>query len=260
MMKKCFAVVLLLICGTAQAQWVRTNGPGISPATCLAVEGSAVFAGTQSSGLFRSTDHGNIWIASDSGLPANSRIISLLADDPNLFASLEQGVFMSSDRGLHWSKTNLSGSFLVKAQNRIFIGGQYSDDHGAHWSAYDNSQGPDGLTSLGSTLFCSTGDKGVFSSTDQGMHWTACNNGITDHTLLAIATIGETLLASSRYVGVYRSTDSGKSWQNSSDGIQQGHSLFSFAVIGNLVFAGGPQIYVSSDFGSYWTNAHKGIN
>jgi hypothetical protein len=57
-----FLVLMLLVSGSIQAQWVRTNGPNGGYVDDLAANGNTVFAAT-TEGIYRSDDNGQSWIS-----------------------------------------------------------------------------------------------------------------------------------------------------------------------------------------------------
>jgi photosystem II stability/assembly factor-like uncharacterized protein len=245
----------------AHAQWVHTNGPGITPVTCVAVHADDLYAGTQASGMFHSSDNGDNWTAINNGLPDYSRMLAAFADGPDLFASTQDSVYYSTDKGLHWTNTHLHAStFFAKIQNRLFAGGYYSDDHGAHWLTWTGPQAAaTDMMALGSILFLSTDGRGVFFSTDDGITWTACNNGLTDPRVHALAVMGDTLLAGTEYVGAFRSIDSGKTWKTSNTGLM-GLPVYRFASTCRNIFAAAARFFLSTDFGQIWTPVYTGLD
>jgi hypothetical protein len=109
----CLALAIVLLCPAASAQWVHTNGPYHDSSSvyiaCLVVSGTnlpagqaGLFAGTFSSGVFRSTDNGTSWIAVNEGLPHvspddtahNVGIAGLVVSGTYLFATTDgRGIF-----------------------------------------------------------------------------------------------------------------------------------------------------------------------
>ena len=81
----CFAMMLVLLCPIASAQWTQTNGPYGGTVYSFAVSGTNLFAGTFRGGVFLSTNNGTSWSAVNSGL-GNRDITSFAVIGPNLFA------------------------------------------------------------------------------------------------------------------------------------------------------------------------------
>ena len=67
-------------------------------------------------------------------------------------------------------------------------------------------------------IFAGTWEGGVVRSTDNGVNWTAVNNGLTQRTVYALAlnSIGHILAGT--YGGIFRSTDNGENWMEVNTG------------------------------------------
>jgi hypothetical protein len=148
------ALTILLLCFRASAQWVQTNGPYGGNIRCIVGSGTNLFAGTQGSGVYRSTNGGTWWSAVNAGLTDHSGTSSsvfALALSPdgtggtNLFAGTEgDGVFRSTNNGSTWTWTS-SGltytsvlSIVISGPNLfagIVGGGVYrSTNNGTNWN------------------------------------------------------------------------------------------------------------------------------
>jgi hypothetical protein len=87
--------------------WTKVNS-GLPSVTinALAVKGDSLFAGTNGSGVFRSTDSGASWTAVNTGL-TNNTIYALVVNSNDLFAGTNgSGVFRSTDNGTNWAAFN----------------------------------------------------------------------------------------------------------------------------------------------------------
>jgi hypothetical protein len=92
--------VLLDLMNPLNAQWIQTNGPYGGYINSFTVNGTNIFVGTLSSGVFRSTNNGAGWIAVNSGLPMNASVNALAVNGTNVFAgSWGYGVFRSTNNG-----------------------------------------------------------------------------------------------------------------------------------------------------------------
>src|SRR5690606_2033325 len=115
----CAALLLVLglaapVAGAQIGGWRPTNGPfGGTIITRLAVHpGGDVFAGTES-GLFRSSDHGQLWSQTDTGFASNL-IRSLLVDRRgDVYAGTPDGLYRSANRGATWSRAGLAGEAVT---------------------------------------------------------------------------------------------------------------------------------------------------
>lgn len=238
-------VVLVLIAGvaTASAQWIKTNGPygGGGTVWSLAMNGSALFAGTQANGVFRSTDGGASWNPVDSGLVGidTSIVTAIEAAGSRIYISTNSlGLFVSSDGGSSWEPTD-SG-----ITNRHVMSLTVSSGAGGALS-------PDLLA--GTTT-------GIFFSTDSGSDWDKPASGFPDVPVYAVAIAGAYWYAGTFGDGVFVSGDSGATWHAASDSLG---NLFvrSLAADGNDIFAGTADeyshggLFISTDHGSTWRTA-----
>jgi photosystem II stability/assembly factor-like uncharacterized protein len=92
-----------------QDQWTPV-GPEGGYVTALAINPNTpntLYAGTQGSGVFKSTNGGANWRAVNIGL--TNTTVNALAIDPNtpniLYAETGRGVFKSTDGGANWTAT-----------------------------------------------------------------------------------------------------------------------------------------------------------
>lgn len=78
--------------------------------------------------VFKSSDRGQSWIRSDSGLPGPSRINAFGSADEALFAGTDAGIFTSQDEALSWQPATgvamSSGRIISFATlgRKVFVG------------------------------------------------------------------------------------------------------------------------------------------
>jgi photosystem II stability/assembly factor-like uncharacterized protein len=157
-------------------------------------------------GIFRSTDGGVTWQASNTGLT-----------DPSLLA-------------VAFAPTNR------RAEVPVFVAGESgrlytSPDGGVNWQELPTWAGLGGATQFAlspnfaddQTLFVATAE-GVFRSQDGGLSWEHSTFGLHDLEILCIACApdfasSELLWCGSAGGGFYRSRNAGRSWRASGDGL-----------------------------------------
>jgi photosystem II stability/assembly factor-like uncharacterized protein len=247
--------------------WTAIPGGGIG-ANSFVVSGSDLLAGT-SSGIFRSTNNGESWTDSNSGL-ANVNAGSLASSGSNLFVgTYGNGVFRSTDNGASWTFTNTGvtntgiQSLLVSGSNLFAgtIGGLFrSIDSGGNWTASGTGLTSDDVTSLwanGSILFAGTG-MGIFRSTNNGANWDAVDLNIK-YAWTFVAN-GPNLFAGTYSDGLFRSTDNGLNWTLASNGLAS-LKVRSLVAVGNNIFAGtfGGGVFRSADNGASWIASSTGL-
>jgi photosystem II stability/assembly factor-like uncharacterized protein len=219
---------------TSLAQWTQVNNPDGGRILTFVVTGTTILAGSDS-GVFRSTDNGQTWLATDSSRTVRFvSSLSVLGD--TLFAgTIPGGIFRSTDGGASWTTAN---------------GGLTSSN------VFD-------LLSSGTSLFAGT-DNGVFRSTNNGASWVSSSSGIPNSWVTSLGVQGMNLFAAGSEGGLFRSSTDGESWTRSDSGMA-GSFITSFVVDGSTLFAGGASlmggvgVFRSSDGGTIWTSADSGL-
>ncbi|MCX6232088.1 MAG: T9SS type A sorting domain-containing protein [Bacteroidetes bacterium] len=140
--------------GNSGTTWTLATGI-TSISRFFLVDGTNLFVGGSVNGVFKSTDNGQTWNVSGTGLPASSGIWAVMRSGTKLFANSAtgNGLFESSDNGATWTNTAASvfNGFcqvfsMCSSGNRIIVSndgacnaGQISSirtttDAGATWS------------------------------------------------------------------------------------------------------------------------------
>lgn len=261
----------------------REIGPAVSGGRVTAVVGvpghpDIYYVGAADGGIFRTEDGGTTWkalfqhqdVASIGALavdPANPSVIWAGTGEANLRndVSYGDGIYRSTDAGLHWKRMGLEKSYQVSAiaidpyhSSTIFVA--------AMGNPYADSE-----------------DRGVYRTTDGGATWqkvlyTGASVGISD---LALDPKNPQVLFAATYRfrrtpwsysgggpedAIYRSADGGTTWQRLS-----GHGLPDQPVsrIGLAIAPGSPNIvyavmgsnqgvlWRSDDFGDHWSLVSK---
>ena len=276
------SLFLMLLNFSAEAQWVQTNGPSVGYVNALLAYGTKLFAGTDGGGIFLSPDNGGNWTTANTGM-TDLYPMALMASDTNLFAGGSFGrVFRSTDSGSTWTAGNRLGVLGILAfavnDTYLFAGGSYNEfsgSGGVYRSADNGETGTQIISGLGFSLTgritmaivvnglqVLTGldyGGGVFSSTDNGLHWTEKDSGITNKNVVALFKNGTNFFAGTRGGGIFRSIDSGANWTPVNSGLTN-MGVFSFAASGAKLFAGtGNGVFLSTDSGASWTALSTGL-
>ena len=256
----------ILSCGTfASAQWNRTNGPGNFTVTCLAAVRTTLYAGTDSNGVFRSTDEGITWNSASTGLPS-MKITRFAAKDTNLYVgTADSGIFFSSLINPTWRPMGQKGRYI----SALFAGGSrlYS---GTVAGAYYRDIADTTWTRIGIfAVYALAGDSvSIFHGVGNGIiryDITADTNilvlrtATTNTQMGPIWLNGSTLLAGSSGQGFYRSTDYGNVWDYSSSHPLSRATAFAFS--GSEIFGSvnGTGVWRSTDNGSNWSAFSTGL-
>ncbi len=247
----------------------------------VAASGEHLFSMTEQ-GVFRSDDKGASWIPANVGV-SQSNFQQFAVMDTNIYAAgggiyitsdNTQGWRMASDNGLLDSAFLLitSGTNLVAAtvDSGIFL----STDFGGSWrSGGLRDSSIVSLASLGTDLFAVTSfaypdsitnspiyKYRIHRSTDSGAHWTNISGGLPDSLNEVLATNGSNLFMAASGAGVFLSTDRGTSWTAVDNGLPSDVYISSLASSGENLFAGFQGgVYLSVDNGSNWSDVSSGI-
>lgn len=189
------------------ATWAAT-GSGPPDVRSLAVDPQSptvVYAGTTIDGLFKSSDGGNSWNASNAGL--SMFMVNAVAVD-----------------------ATAPGTLYVGGTN-VFLGaGVYkSTDAGASWSAMNSGLANLFVTALASdpqnpaTLYAATQGGGVFKLANGSQPWIAVNNGLADLDVTSVVAAPGTpsTVYAGTLGGVFKSTDAGGTWSPINSGLSQ---------------------------------------
>jgi photosystem II stability/assembly factor-like uncharacterized protein len=225
---------------TSLAQWIQTGGPeGGYAEKLIRTENGHLIASTDFGGIYKSTDNGNSWYSSNSGL----------INDGKGFTKI-----ISLKKGLS-GKLYLQSTFAN--DNRAFV----STDNGNSWNMLDQQiwgAGPTTDTNNG-TLFQILNNE-LAKSTNSGVSWTfPANTGLPKETIFDFVPVSNTEL----YVvfpdakGIYKSTDGGSNWSKLTT---QPLSLLNTRLFYNdevLYCLSGTTIQISNDHGQTWTYTYN---
>ncbi|MFC1543538.1 T9SS type A sorting domain-containing protein [Candidatus Neomarinimicrobiota bacterium] len=254
--------------------WQQIQGPPGGTITALAISDSGViYAGTEYSGVFRSTDNGENWM--QSGLPG--REIDAIAVSPggDVFASSREqftpvGLYRSADDGQSWTLIGLTDveirCIAINDSGHIFAGtngnGVYrSTDNGTTWAVvnaflYDHNVYALAINDSG-YIFAGTFHE-LFLSKDNGGTWipTGLGSYIPDPPIgvssIAINDSGHVFIGC-RAKGIYRSISDGESWDLVG---LAGESIYAVVIASNdHIFTGTWEggVFHSADNGETWT-------
>jgi photosystem II stability/assembly factor-like uncharacterized protein len=221
-MKKLFLALVMLIAMNASGQWVQmSNGMGTNNRVwTLASDGTNIYAGKDSNGVYISTNNGASWTQT----ALNNQYVFCLATRGNfVFAGTVNSVYVSTNYGANWINRALMNNASVRS-----------------------------LATLGNNIFAGTTYYGIFVSTNNGTNWT--QTVLNNKPVYSLATIGNNIFAGTSSNGVYLSNDTGKTWTQTS---LESKLISALAVSGNNIYAGIGDyqlgIYVSSNNGTNWS-------
>ena len=219
---------------TGQGTWSAGTGLPNITATTLAIDlttPSTIYAGTEGSGVFKTTDSGGHWISI--GL-RDKRIVHLAinpSDTSIVYAATQYGVYKSSEGGENWSPIDLHQhahdfkTIVIDpvTPSILYVGSAEgvfkTTDSGASWSAVNTGLSNTRINTLAisprdsSMLYAGTWD-GVYKSSDGGGNWSPVNTGLVASNILTLVVdpAHHTTLFAMSDAGLITSTDSGVHW------------------------------------------------
>jgi len=230
-------------------------------------------------GLSVSTDGGENWVPSDSGLvavPAAS--LSSHRHNPGTLATAGSvGIYITDDAGATWKMARPGNTTAVAHApdnpSRLYAAAGYegtvrSLDSGSTWDVLTDSTGGSYETAVathrlgGRRLYVGTQGSSLFFSNDYGDTW----NQVATAQNLYINCIEPDPFNDSRVFvgstsGVFKSTDGGLTWTSSSLTDQSIYSLATDPSAQDVIYAGTADgsIYKSTNGGGIWTSLSAGL-
>lgn len=181
-----------------------------------------LFSGSNSSGLYRSTNFGGSWLQLTAGLTSQDITALAYRSQSTILAGTGgAGMFVSTNNGDNWVQSNtglpdpLILATTVKRSADVFVGTNSSGvfrstNAGQSWTPVNTNLTNPSVVSLvvhpNGHLYAGTSGGGVFRSTNDGATWAQVNSGLGNLLVYALA------VDSSRYIyagtaggGVFRS-------------------------------------------------------
>ncbi len=258
-------IALFLFSSSEQAdsQWIQSKGSLRENVSCLAVSGTNLIAGTYSGGgVYLSTDSGVSWGRLGYSL-VNTRINALAVSDSNFIAATDNGLYLSTNKGLNWTQgaITVGVNALLISGTTLFAGaneGVYlSTNNGITWTKTSLSKvSVSSLAVSGLNIFAGSGN-GIFRSTDNGKSW-AQTNFYYGTFVTSLTVAGTNLFAVADYFGVYRSSDNGTTWVQIDSGLT-GNNIKALAVLDTNLVAGTTSggFFLSTNYGKGWRRVNS---
>ena len=254
--------------GASWTQFPRRHPLKYNGVNSIARAGDTVYVGLGQTGVYRSTDGGQSWIPSSTGI-VNSIVEDVAGLNGAVYATDRYNLTRSIDGGISWETIhdglpgNNSVDRLVVSDGTLYatVGGlagpvyQWQEST-ATWLqvASDARLGSiNTLTIRGETFYAGTYEDGVFGSSDGGETWT--DLGLHGKNIYALAVRGKEIYAGTQGDGIFRLDKGTKSWQQL-DVSSIIHSVSDLVVVNGVLYAAGmtrgdPVPGVPGDIGNY---------
>ena len=256
----------------SMAPWEKTAGPPGIQTNVIFEANNIVYAGTETQGVYKSTDNGSSWVAANAGIERTS-INDLIVSGTNLLAAVKAdcpnalNVFKSTDNGATWTgTTGLTGkivnSFAIKGSAvwAFFFalpnesGIARSTDNGNTWQVVPSIITDAGESIVSDNAIIVAEDNFIWRSTDDGVSWDVVEQfALTG--ISSFARAGTKLFGASNS-GIETSTDNGASWNFE----PFANGAYSFSAVGNTIYLGSAsKVFKSTDLGGTWIDVSTGL-
>ncbi len=265
--------------------WIQSNGfnQGVFGIAIHPNDPGVIYAGTERSGVWRSSDWGSTWNQVSEGIvpPQIYSLSQSPVGDNTLYAGTSTGLYISRDDGETWvtaTNSSISTQILSVLADPVLPGVAYfAGSDGAVYKTIDDGftfqwigvgLPGDNVTRLASApfgnLYAVTTSGRLYISFDNGGEWFAGATEVSE-TVLSVATDPE--LPWIAYIGtseggVYRSSSNGISWEAINDGLTVPY-VFHLSVDpsdGDVIYAGTVDtIFKSTDGGDTWGEFGNGL-
>lgn len=228
----------------------------------LAVINNHVFGLTNTGFLFTLAEGNTSWTTINTGFGI---INSISASGENLFAATNNGIYLSTDRGITWSERNnglLENSiYSISAVNNYVMANArtgvtfFSDNLGTNWALTELEGGSFKLVEFNNILYAAYEFRAYYSE-NQGKIWEQVRNlpGARD-----LIVSGSTLIAGNPF-GIFRSPNSFQ-WTRSNYNKLNNSRIVGFASSRNNIFCatGTGDVLRSNNTGKTWTSISKNL-
>jgi photosystem II stability/assembly factor-like uncharacterized protein len=244
--------------------WDTLTGLPFAGGWSFAFIDSILVAGSFGWGIYLSSDLGNTWIVSDSGIATNENVHVVLKHKSYVFAGTADnvnmnGIFRSSDNGHSWIAVNTglpSTNIFSLASNGQYIyagtaatGGVYrSTDDGMNWFPINNGLPVSAILSLaaqGSKVYAATTESSVYYSSNNGENWNVTNiSGLPTFSICSLVLVDSSLFVATTAAGIFLTQDNGINWNYVNNGLTNLNIRSLFVTDNNYLFAGTTNGYV----------------
>ena len=175
----------------------------------FALMNNHLFAGTESYGIYVTTNLGQNWVFS--GLPGRDVLSSIVFNNKIYAGTSDIGILVSSDFGQSWDSTSMKFQGVLNisaASNKMYAGtstGLYiSLNNGTNWTLISPLNiFVTSVVNVGNNIIISS-RTGVYTSNNNGVNWISHNEGLTDLNINYIMVLGNYLFAGSNTEGLLK--------------------------------------------------------
>jgi photosystem II stability/assembly factor-like uncharacterized protein len=237
------------------------------------IQTGEIFVGFEFSGLYKSTNYGQEWFRSDTGMTPSGVNSFVQSNDETIYAG-GKGIFRSTNKGSYWTNIYYDPFGQLQSleiyQDSILFAGlpRYLiklSNNGIHWDtlykALNNNNFIEAikLNTFGE-IFISVADWGLLKSTDNGFTWERIGLPIAYVDRIALSQ-NKTLFSIAYMSGLYRSTNKGNNWEWIDHNLEW--PLYSDLIVDDSAYVyclSGEKLYRSFDNGLTWVSNYGYVN
>ncbi|MBK8950041.1 MAG: hypothetical protein IPM68_14675 [Flavobacteriales bacterium] len=176
--------------------------------------GDELFA-TGYSDVYWTTDDGDTWSSSGTGLESTGGIYAWAKKDNKLFVGANDGIYRSLNNGMTWQELTFSGNYVrAVAVKGSYVYAGYSggarrtSDDGNTWVATTGLGGDVyHMHVVDDYVFIGTYNGGVARLSADDLAWTSASSGLTDLQIRGITSNGSDVFVGTSSQGIFRSID-----------------------------------------------------
>ena len=260
-MKNLFVILVMLVAMNANAQWVQmSNGMGTDKKVfSLAAKDNLIFAGTNTNGIYISSNNGLSWYQSSLG---NISVNAIHVEGSDIYVGTSYtGVYRSNDNGTNWIQTSLNASTVYSlASNTYYVFAGYDSgickttNKGETWT-YNDKPSTRSFLANGNYVLAGTMG-GVYISTNYGQSFSY--GTMSSNFFLSLSFHNNIIFGGLAYYGIYKSTDNGMNWSATTLDTVTNRT---FAKYNNNLLAGcGSGVYLTNNNGVNWVQKNEGMS
>lgn len=268
-MKQVFSVLFILFFQLGIAQWKYANYPNGGNVLSMTSRQGTLFANVGMD-VFRSTDKGENWIDSGTGLPKSDSIF-LCTSENKIFAATRKGLYSSVDNGANWTASgglpdsvNTNISYIAARGKIVLAGAPYgriyrSSDEGLTWKlVYSQTfAGTVNPIVMKDDLVLAGVFNGLVYSRDLGQTWTIAS-GLPS--IQPVFTFYKTKIVAEFMEDIYISADSGSTWTYQPNDLPVQTQGLAMTYDDSTLYLGTTKgLFASIDEGQIWTEVTTGL-
>ncbi|HNW88922.1 MAG TPA: T9SS type A sorting domain-containing protein [Bacteroidales bacterium] len=226
------------------------------PAKTLANSDSCLYLGNETQGFLKSANYGSTWNSYNTGLPTDTlwnpwigtyyqtNVTAIEVLNNYIFCGTKKGVYRNSTNLSNWTGVNSGLSLSVVTFVKAFNDTLYtaisnslfrSADYGNSWNlVYTAPSNISTILAYNFGMYIGTTGDGVYYSSDNCVHWSSLNMGLTDLKINVLANYDSTLLCGTNAAGFFYFQSS--QWHKNEQGMICS-SIRSMAVTNNNVIS-----------------------